>query len=88
MKTTIYCSYGVLAHEKKNYYSVDGPASDIYDKIEVNIPDEIVIGKNAFGELILNLDGTKYLLSEVLTNADDDPVLRWYNGKTYKTINL
>ena len=86
MKTTVYCSYNVLAHEKKPFYSVSAPASDISEKVEITIPDEIINGLNELGEPILNLDGTKYLLSEVLTNAGDAPVLRWYNGHGYNTI--
>ena len=88
MKTTVFCSYNVLAHEKKNFYSVSAPASDIYDKVEITIPDEIVTGTNESGEPILSLDGMKYLLSEALTNAGDEPVLRWYNGRGYKTIKV
>jgi len=88
MKIKVYCSYGVLAHEKKNYYSFSAPASDIYDKIEIGIPDDIIAGENELGEPILQLGGVEYLLSEVLTNAGDAPVLRWYNGHTYNTIKL
>lgn len=88
MKVKIYCSYGVLAHEKHPVYSVHAPASDISEKIEINIPDEIIRGTNEYGEPILMLDGMKYLLSEALTNAGDKPVIRWYNGNTHKTISL
>ena len=86
MKTTVYCSYNVLAHEKKPFYSVHAPASDIFEKVEITIPDEIIDGLNDCNEPILILDGMKYLLSEVLTNAGESPVLRWYNGHGYNAI--
>ena len=88
MKMTIYCSYGVLGHEKRPVYSVHVPAGGIHDKVEINIPDENIIGKNECGEILLNLDGMTYTLSEALTNSGDKPVIRWYNGQTYKTIRL
>ena len=88
MKMTVYCSWGVLAHEKHPVYSVHAPASEICDKVEINIPDEIIYGVNEIDEPILLLDGTKYLLSEALTNAGDSPVLRWHNGITYNSISL
>ena len=88
MKMTVYCSYGVLCHEKRPVYSIHVPAGEIHDKEEINIPDEIILGKNEFDEPILLLDGMKYLLSEALTNAGDKPVIRWHNGQTYKTISL
>ena len=88
MKMTVYCSYGVLAHEKRPVYSVHVPTGEIHDKQEINIPDEIISGKNESGEPVLKLDGMEYLLSEVLTNAGDSPVIRWYNGQSYKTISV
>jgi len=72
-------SYGVLAHEKRPFYSLT-PASDIYDEITLVIPDELVYGKNAMDEPILLLNGQKYVLSDILTNWGDEPVLRWYDG--------
>ena len=88
MEITVFCSYNVLAHEKKPFYSVHAPASDISEKVAITIPDKVIDGMNEFDEPILKLDGMKYLLSEVLTNAGDAPVLRWYDGHTYKTIKV
>lgn len=87
MKTiTIYKSYGVLAHEKRPFYSVDHPASDIYDTIKVNI--SVPTWENVMGEIGVTLDGVDYLLSQVLTNRGDKPVLAWFNGTVNKWVAL
>jgi len=89
MQRKVFCSHGVLGHEKRNFYSVHAPASDIYDTVDITIPDSIVIGVNDTDDVILDLGGVRYLLSEALTNdAYDNPVLRWHNGRSYQTINL
>lgn len=88
MKVKIYCSYGVLAHEKRNFYSYFAPASSIYDTLEVEIPDNLIYGMNYLDEPILTLNGMRYPLQKVLTNAGDDPVIRWYDGHHYHTIPL
>lgn len=82
----IYKSYNVLAHEKQPAYSVDTPASDIYDEIVVEIP--VPTWKNYMGEIGVTLDGVDYLLSQVLTNYGEKPVLRWSDGKKNHRITL
>ena len=81
------CSYGVLAHENRNYYSIY-PASSVYDNLTLIIPDDLVYGINQMDEPILLLDGTKYVLSDVLTNWGDDPALRWFDGRKEKRLIL
>ena len=44
MKLSLYKSYGVLAHEGHPVYSVHAPASDIFDRITVEVPDELIAG--------------------------------------------
>lgn len=89
MKMTIYGIYGTLAHEKRPVFTDVKPSGNtLYIAEEVNIPDEIIAGKNEGGELILILGGTQYLLHEALTNAGDAPVLRWYDGRGYQSVSI
>ena len=92
MKTTIYASHGLLAHEKEIVYTVAPTA--FCDAIEVDIPDAY---ETAAGDIGVTLDGRDYLLKEVLANAnhkglagktEDRPILRWYDGQGYKTQNI
>lgn len=80
MKVNLYKSYGVLAHEATPFYSVSTPASDICDQITVSIPN--AIGSNSLGEILVEIDGTQYLLGEVLTDWDGAPALAWFDGAT------
>lgn len=80
MKVEIYKSYGVLAHEKQPVYTWGAPASDIYDQITVELP--YCVGANALDEPLLELDGTRYLLGDVLTNWGDSPALAWFDGQS------
>lgn len=86
MTTTIYKSYGVLAHEKQPVYSKAAPASQIYDRItvEINLPT----WENAGGELGVILDGRKELLDDLLTTRGDAPALAWYDEDGYHHIIL
>ena len=77
--TKIYKSYGVLAHEYRPFYSVSAPASDIYDKINVDFP--FPLRETAYCGLIVTIDGTDYLLRDVLTNWGYEPALVWSDGK-------
>lgn len=88
MKIKIYGSYGVLAREKMVVYTWSSPASDIYDVMTVEIPDEIVYGKNYLDELLINLDGQVLLLSECLVAWGDKPALRWHDGQGERRIML
>lgn len=82
----IYKSYGVLAHEKQPVYTVSNPASDIYDVITVGIP--VKTWENQYGEIGVTLDGEDYLLSDVITNRGDAPVMRWYDGRNERWMGL
>lgn len=86
MKITIYKSYGVLSHEKQPVYSYGSPASEIYDEITVELPG--YIGVNDYGEPMVDIDGKRYLLSEVLRNYGDKPALLWYDGRRRHHIFL
>ena len=88
MTYKLYESYGVLAHEKTPIYSDQIPASDAYNVITVDIPDEYPLSENAAGETLIDIDGGTYLLQEVLSNRGDHPVLRWFDGRNYRTKTL
>ena len=88
MKTiemTIYANYGLLAHEKRVSFSV-APLCDIADALRVVVPN--VSGVNTVGDPIITLDGTDYLLGELLTSINDKPALRWVANGSYHTRML
>ena len=88
MKYKLYESYGVLAHEKTPVFSDEIPASEAYNVITVEIPAEYPLSENAAGETLIDIAGNTYLLSEVLKNKGDAPVLTWYDGRSYHTVPL
>lgn len=88
MKTiemTIYANYGLLAHEKRVIFSV-APLCDIADALRVVVPN--VSDVNAIGDPIITLDGTDYLLGELLTSVNDKPALRWIANGIRRTQML
>ena len=88
MKLNVFKSYGVLAHEKEPMFTVYGPASEFYDIVTVQIPDKYPISENDMGDYLITLDDVTYLLQEVLSNSGIHPVLRWYDGRSYRTVYL
>lgn len=87
MKKKIYANYGVLNHEHKVVYAV-GIVTTTYDPLVVDIPAELIIGKNIIEEVLLNLGGSTYTLNEALSATQDKPVLRWYQDGKCRTIPL
>lgn len=88
MKTTIIASHGALGHEFFPIYTESAPVTDAHETVTVDIPDELIAGRNEAGQLLLNLGGTTWLLCEALTNASESPALRWYDGETTHIIEL
>lgn len=86
MKIELYESFGVLSHEKEPVYSQFAPASDVYNRITVELP--YVTGETAAREPVLTLDGVDYPLHVVLTTWDNTPTLRWYDGRRIRWIML
>ena len=81
----VYKSYGVLAHEKQPVYTVDLPASEIYDVVNVDLPEGWGTAEGAMGDqLICSPEGDTYLASEILTNWGDRPALVWYDNRQEK----
>ena len=71
MKTTIYENYGVLAAEKRCTYSTTKSDAIVSDPIDVIIPDQYVAGRNGTGEILIVINGTNYLLRELLVDDDE-----------------
>lgn len=88
MKIEICKSYGVLGHEKVPYYSLN-PASEIYDRITIDVPDDLYAGENAYGDPLVTINGTTYTLDEVLSNNAGNPMISWYDGDKvrYRILN-
>ena len=78
----IYKSYGVLAHEYQPVYTVDGPAAEIYDVVNVTLPDGWEEAEGFFEDtLIVSPDGETYLANKILTNLGDRPALIWCDNR-------
>ena len=86
MKIKLYKNYGVLAHEKELIYTYFMPASEVHDRVIVDIPQ--VVGMNSYDEPMVSLDGSNYHLQDVLTTVNDAPALRWYDGRAYHIVIL
>lgn len=81
IEMTIYANYGLLAHEKQVIFSA-APLCDIADALRVVVPN--ISGVNAIGDPIITIDGTDYLLGELLTSINGKPALRWVaNGSRH-----
>lgn len=79
MKTIIYANYGMLGAEKRTVYTTS-PGSEIYDKLVVDIPDDLHAGINDLGDMLISTGYADYLLSEVLC-GDDKPRIRYFDGR-------
>lgn len=79
MKVRLIACYGVLAHEKEPVYryspDVHADHWEAQEDVWVELPDEYISGRTAFGELLVNFGNTDYLLRDVIGNKGDDPVL-------------
>ena len=87
MLTKIYANYGVLAHEKETVYTtVPHEHATHSEPIVIDLPASVNPGENEAGEILVELNGTTYLLSEVLSGTKGDVALKWFDGKTYRYI--
>ena len=78
----IYKSYGVLAHEYQPVYTVDGPAAEIYDVVNVTLPEGWEVDEGAFGgTLIVSPAGDTYIGNDIISNWGDRPALIWYDNR-------
>lgn len=80
----LYESWGMLGKEKTPVYSVTTPATENYNVITVEMP--FPLSENAAGQILVDIDGTTWLLNEVLDARRDAPCVRWYDGQhTHRT---
>lgn len=86
MKIELYESFGVLSHEKEPVYTQFAPASDVYNRVTVELP--YVTGETAAREPVLTLDGVDYPLRYVLSTWGGKPALRWHDGRHPRRIML
>ena len=78
----IYKSYGVLAHEYQPVYTADVPASEIYDVVNVTLPDGWEEADGAFGDtLLVSPDGETCIGNEIISNLGDRPALIWADNR-------
>ena len=78
----IYKSYGVLAHEYQPVYTADVPASEIYDEVNVTLPEGWEVAEGAMGDtLLVSPDGKTYIGNEIISNWGDRPALIWYDNR-------
>ena len=84
MKTIIYKNYNVLG--KGDIYStVEG---EISDKLEVEIPDDMIYGVNEWDEIILKIDGARYLFRELLCGKEFPHILMPRVKKEYVKLEV
>lgn len=86
MTYKLFESWGVLGKERRPVYSDTIPATEHYDIITVDIP--YPLAENEMGETLIDIDGTTYLLSEVLTDCGDAPCIAIYDGHQMRRIML
>lgn len=78
----IYKSYGVLAHEYQPVYTADVPASEIYDEVNVTLPDGWEVAEGDFGDtLLVSPAGETHIGNEILSNWGDLPALIWCDNR-------
>lgn len=73
-KTTIYANYGMLAAEKRCVYTENKTDATVSEPLDVIIPEKFAPYENEAGEIVVTLDGYKYLLREVLC-GDEHPCI-------------
>lgn len=81
-RVKLYKSYGVIAHEAHPVYTIGTPASDIYDIIEVTIPNGVTASKNKAGEIIFEFEDApkqRFTARETLSNRGETPILRFWD---------
>lgn len=88
VKMTAYRNYGVLAHEKRPFYTINGPCSSavVSEKITIILPEDWKAVKNKIGTILFELpDGETLIAQQVVDNEcnSDDHVMFNVNGDKY-----
>lgn len=74
MKVTIYANYGLLGAEKRCVYTKAPADAVVSEPLEVIIPDDMAPYEGELGDIVVTLDGQKYLLGDVLC-GDEYPCI-------------
>lgn len=71
MTATIFANYGVIGHEKEVVYKTAPIEGAVSDKIIVDIPPELSLSHNSYGEAIVKWGDCWFILNGVLESDDD-----------------
>lgn len=86
-RITVYDCHGVLAHEYQSIYSLNKPSWEdcpAYTEMVIELPVPLWYGQGVYPGV--TLDGTDYLLSEVLRGVKNEPYLCWYDGARHRRL--
>lgn len=80
----VYKSYNVLESEKIPQYSYSAPMSEIYDKVDIEIPGLFEVFTSKTNEVIITTPtGGYHLIDDILESREDGPYFVWYKGARY-----
>lgn len=80
----VYKSYNVLGSEKIPQYSYSAPMSEIYDKVDIEIPDLFEVFTSKTHEVIIAIPtGGHHIIDDILESREDGPYFVWYKGAKY-----
>ena len=83
-KLQVYKSYNVLGSEKIPQYSYSVPMSEIYDKVDIEIPEMFeVFTSKTYEIIIVTPTGGHHIIDEILESREDGPYFVWYKGAKY-----
>lgn len=85
-----YSNYGVSAHEKQIIFTAGRPHTQakVSEEIEISLPDGWTTSESKMGGLMICGPAGDYLADDILSSWGDNPVLRWYDGKSDHRITL
>lgn len=91
MKVTAYRNYGVLGHEKRPFYTINGPASTavVSETVAIALPEGWKVVKNEAGTILFELpDGKTLIAEQTIDNersSEDHAMFRvsrhWYDAE-------
>lgn len=91
MKVKLFANYGVLSAEKKTTYSMRTPIQEEYglhEEVWVELPDDLKAYETVNDDIVVTLEGEKYLMSQVLTTSNNQPALIIPGSNPYATLRV
>lgn len=80
----VYKSYNVLGSEKIPQYSYSAPMSELYDNVEIEIPEIFeVFTSKAHEVIIATPTGGHHIIDDILESREDGPYFVWHKGAKY-----